>query len=93
MVHPFDNIEVALPVEAQFIRFVQRGFRGLLTVARVAALPISRNGSNGPVTRHFADHVIVCVADVQSTIGSNCDAIGIVDLRTRSGASIAEYPR
>ena len=88
MVHPFDNIEIALPVEAQFIRFVQRGFRGFLTVSRVAALPISRNGGNGPIARHFADHVIVCVADVQSTIGSNCDAIRIVDLRTRSRAAI-----
>ena len=32
--------------------------------------------------------MIVCVADVQGAARSDCDAIRVVDLRTRSGASI-----
>src|SRR5260370_32169385 len=76
------DIEVALRVEAQLVRHVERGANGRSAIARMTALAGTCDDNDalrGEVQP--ADALVVEIAKVQAAVGADDQAVRIVDLR------------
>jgi hypothetical protein len=75
------NVEMPARVERDFVRHVQRGRRRGSTIAAVPASAVPGD-VNGPLRAQIdpPNPLIVEIAEVQRSIGSDEDAIRIIDL-------------
>src|ERR1043166_2027328 len=81
---------VAGGVEADLIRLVERGGEGRATVARVALLAAAGGGRDrARLQVEAADAVVADLAEVEGTVGSDRQAVGVVDLGFRAGTAVA----
>src|SRR5262249_8036563 len=79
MIEPFDEKHIALFVETDFVRLIERSFERRPAVARIAFLARARDGRDHAVPVNSADGVVHRVADVKRAVRPSRDAERIVE--------------
>src|SRR5262249_3028685 len=89
----FDEEHIALFVETNFVRFIERRRRGRSAVAGIAFLANAGDGRDDAVPINFANNMIHRVADIKRAIWPSRDAEGVVELRFRGLSAAPGLPR
>ena len=93
MIEPFDEKHIALFVETDFVRFIERGSERGPAVARIAFLARARDGRDHAVPVNSADGVVHRVADIKRAVRPSRDAERIVEPRLRGLSAVARVAR
>src|SRR5262245_50669755 len=89
MIEPFDEKHIALFVETDFVRFIERSFERGPAVARIALLARAGYGRDHAVPVNSADGVVHRVADIKRAVRPSRDAERIVESRLRGLSAVA----
>src|SRR5262249_34647575 len=93
VVKPFDEKQVALFVETNFVRFVERGVERRPAVARIAFLACAHSGRDHGVPINLANDVVHRAADVKPAVRPAREAERIVESRFRGLSAVAGVTR
>ena len=84
MVVALRDVQIAACIKANFMRHVQRCFERWAAVAAIASLAVSGDGRElFRCQVEPADSLVVEVAEKQGAVGTDDEAVGIVDLCIR----------
>src|ERR1051325_661710 len=88
MIFHFDEEQVAVLVEADFIRLIQGGLERRASVAGIAGVAGAGDGRNRSGAGHPADDVVAHVATVERAVATAREAVGVVELSVGGGPAI-----
>src|SRR5947207_1659511 len=89
VIEPFDKVQVAIGIEAQFVRFIQCRGSCEATVAGVARFAASSDGANGAVARNAPHDMVADIAEIKRSVRTAHQAKRIVELGRAGLAAVA----